>query len=223
MITSALALLPALLAVTAVHELGHLAAAIARRARVTRVIIGRGPRLAAFRRGGIEFGLALLPFGGRVDYVPPASSTANAVIAVGGAVANIAFGFAMLWAAALAFGVEAMPFGMDSASPLAYATDSTGAWLWAFPLAVVESVLYGDGAAIAAVTDALRGLWLAPGAPAALHAVAALSITWAALNMLPVPGLATDGWQFLVWVRRAFGRAVAEAAPGETGAPTDAA
>lgn len=187
--------------VTAVHELGHLVAAVMRNARVTRVIVGRGACLIRSHRWGIDFELGLVPVGGRVDFVPPGAATSTAVIAIGGAVANVAFGFAVFWGTALAFGVGAVPLGAAADSPLAYATAATGAWLWAFPAGVVASLLHGDPSGIAEATAALRRILVAPGAPATLHGLAALSIVWAALNMLPIPGLGTDGWKFLVALR----------------------
>ncbi len=206
-----IAVVAGVLAATGVHELGHLLAAGARRVRVTRFIIGRGPRLTAFRRGGVEYVLAALPVGGRVDYERPASGTANAVIAIGGPAANVAFGFALLWGAALALGVERMPFAAPGTSPLAYAAAGTATWLRVLPAGVLDLVLHADPASFAEATATLRRLLLAREAGLAIHAVAALSIAWAVLNMIPVPGLGTDGWHFLVSLREAVRRIGARA------------
>ena len=51
----------------AFHELGHFAAARLLGMRVLRYSLGFGPRLLGFRRAGIEYQLAALPFGGFVQ------------------------------------------------------------------------------------------------------------------------------------------------------------
>ena len=51
----------------AFHELGHYAAARLLGMRVLRYSLGFGPRLLGFRRAGIEYQLAALPFGGFVQ------------------------------------------------------------------------------------------------------------------------------------------------------------
>ena len=193
-----------IMVVTAVHEFGHLVAAVSRRVQGTRVAVGRGTALIRLHRRGIDFELGLIPVGGRVDFVPPPPGTSTAVIAIGGAVANVVFGFVVFWATALAYGVSAVPLGIVADSPLAYAKAATGAWLWAFPAGAAASLLHGDPSGITAATAALRYVMAAHGAPATLHALGALSIVWAALTMLPIPGLGTDGWKFLVALRSGF-------------------
>jgi len=199
--TATLLFLLMLVVVTAVHELGHLAAATWRRTQVTRVVVGRGTRLAQFRLGGIDFELGLVPVGGRVDFVMPQSGASTAIIAVGGAAANLLFGFLSFWGAALAFGVPVVRLGVVVTSPFAYAVSATAMWLWAYPAGAVAAVFHGDLSVLATASGALRRLLAVSGLPAALHSLAALSTIWAALNMLPIPGLGTDGWKFLVALR----------------------
>ncbi len=205
-----------LLVATTVHELGHLVAARARRARVVRICVGRGPQVIAWRRSGTLFELRILPLGGRVEYQRPASGTANAVVAVGGAVANVVFGFLVLWTAAGLIGVDRMPFGDASLRPLHYATGATTAWLRVVPATVIEFLTYGQSRTFALALDAISGLLLTPNAASALHAMAAVSIIWAMLNMIPIPGLGTDGWRFIT----AFGDPLGAAgAHGEGSTP----
>ena len=199
--TATLLFLLMIVVVTAVHELGHLTAAALRRTQVTRMVVGRGARLARFRVRRIDFELGLIPFGGRVDFVAPRSGTTTAFIAVGGPASNVVFGFVVFWVSALAFGLDAVPFGAGADSPAGYATSVTAAWLWAFPTGAVAAILHGDVSELAAASSALRRLLGSTGAPAALHSLGALSTIWAALNMLPIPGLGTDGWKFLVALR----------------------
>jgi regulator of sigma E protease len=68
-VTQALAILAAVLAVSlliVVHEAGHFLAARRFGMRVERFSVGFGPVLLAFRRGGTEFAVSALPFGGYV-------------------------------------------------------------------------------------------------------------------------------------------------------------
>lgn len=51
----------------ALHEAGHMGTALAFGMRVRRFYIGFGPKVAAFRRGHTEYGLAALPVGGFCD------------------------------------------------------------------------------------------------------------------------------------------------------------
>src|SRR4051812_37202090 len=48
----------------ALHEAGHLLTAKAFGMRVRRYFVGIGPKVFSFRRGGTEYGLKALPFGG---------------------------------------------------------------------------------------------------------------------------------------------------------------
>lgn len=205
---------------TSAHEFGHMLAARARRARVLRVSIGRGARIARFRRGKTLYEIGLLPIGGRVDYQRSPTSTANAVIAIGGAVGNIVAGFLILAAAALLFGTDRMPFGDSAPTSIHYATDLTRAWLRVVPATIVELVSDGRSRTLALAVDTLRGLILAQSIPAALHAAAAVSFLWATLNMIPIPGVGTDGWRFLTALFASFFGAPAPA-PAEAEEPAE--
>ena len=48
------------------HELGHFLAARRLRIPISRFSVGFGPRLWGFRRKGVEYRLAIIPFGGYV-------------------------------------------------------------------------------------------------------------------------------------------------------------
>jgi len=49
-----------------IHEYFHMRAALLRGLKVERFAIGFGPKLASFRRGGVEYVVSMLPFGGYV-------------------------------------------------------------------------------------------------------------------------------------------------------------
>ncbi|MEN9358823.1 MAG: hypothetical protein RL095_358 [Verrucomicrobiota bacterium] len=49
-----------------IHEYFHMRAALLRGMKVERFAIGFGPKLASFRRGGVEYVVGMLPFGGYV-------------------------------------------------------------------------------------------------------------------------------------------------------------
>ena len=49
-----------------IHEYFHMRAALLRGMKVERFAIGFGPKLASFRRGGVEYVVSMLPFGGYV-------------------------------------------------------------------------------------------------------------------------------------------------------------
>jgi membrane-associated protease RseP (regulator of RpoE activity) len=167
--------------VTAVHEGGHAVAVRLKGGAVEVFQVGRGPAFAASLPGGTRLALGVLPFGGRLRYrgIPP--GTGEAVVAVAGPLANL------LVAALL------LP------DPAAVAR-----WLWLVPGSVVD--LLGDGRApelhqarvaiqAAITTGTIRTLGLALGS---------LSAVWAALNLIPIPGMGTDGWVIL----RGLGRAL---------------
>lgn len=195
--------LGALVLITTVHELGHLVAARLRGARVVRVVIGRGRRGFSFRPLGIECVITPFPIGGRVDYERPESPTADAVIAVGGPFANAVFGAALLWLTALAAGVPRMPFAGEATSAGDYAVIATSTWLRAPVRGVAELIVHGHAHAIGESMHALRRLLLASDPVGWVYVVAALSIVWATLNMIPIPLVRTDGWHVLAGLARA--------------------
>ncbi|MDY3126892.1 MAG: M50 family metallopeptidase [Corynebacterium sp.] len=98
----------------ALHEAGHMVAARAFSMRVRRFFIGFGPKIASFRKGQTEYGLAALPLGGFCDI---AGMTANdefltreerphalfakpwwqrVIVLSGGVLVNLALGFLIL-------------------------------------------------------------------------------------------------------------------------------
>lgn len=106
-----------------VHELGHFLAARARGLRVERFSIGFGPKLFGWMRGGVEYRLSLLPFGGYVLLpqlagqaalegdssvdardLPPISYLSRVIVLVAGAFFNVVFAFVLatiLWVVGL--------------------------------------------------------------------------------------------------------------------------
>jgi membrane-associated protease RseP (regulator of RpoE activity) len=190
-------LLTALLAVitvTAVHEAGHVAAVRAKGGRVRRVQLGRGPDVWSRTVRGATVAVALVPLGGGIQFdgVPP--GTGRAVVAVSGAAANLALAFVAFATVALLLEPDAAPMGPDQAGVLSYAAAHAGAWFWAVPGAVVELVTTGGARELRrAVAGLLQLLADHPG-PGFPYALGALSALWAALNLIPIPVIETDGW-----------------------------
>ena len=103
-----------------VHELGHFLAARRRGLKIERFSIGFGPKIFAWERAGVEYRIAILPFGGYValpqladmgaleggydetaEALPPIGFTDKFIVAVMGAVFNLIFAFILacaLWA-----------------------------------------------------------------------------------------------------------------------------
>jgi membrane-associated protease RseP (regulator of RpoE activity) len=206
--TGALVGLLALAIVTAVHELGHLVAARSLGARVVSLSIGLGPRLFGFVRQGTRYTLRLLPVSGRVEFERPDSDGVKAAIAGAGIAANLLFGFLLLWATAAALGPAAMPAPREATTAFGYAVSSSGDWLAAVPRGVSELLRLGAAPSFAASVRGFLHLLGAGEPPATLYLLAALSITWAMLNLIPLPLIRTDGWHLLVAGRRALFRGV---------------
>jgi regulator of sigma E protease len=101
-----------------IHELGHFLAARRRGLHVERFSIGFGPKIVSWTRGGVEYRLSWLPFGGYVALpqladmrgiegespeagaLPPISYADKMIVAVMGAVFNMLFAFTLacvLW------------------------------------------------------------------------------------------------------------------------------
>ncbi|HEY5552368.1 MAG TPA: site-2 protease family protein, partial [Opitutaceae bacterium] len=96
-----------------IHELGHFLAARRRGLHVERFSIGFGPKIVSWNRGGVEYRLSWLPFGGyvalpqladmrgiegespEVAALPPISYADKMIVAVMGAVFNMLFAFAL--------------------------------------------------------------------------------------------------------------------------------
>ena len=103
-----------------VHELGHFLAALRRGLKIERFSIGFGPKLFTWKRGGVEYCISALPFGGYValpqladmgaleggdesddEKLPPLSYADKMIVSVMGAVFNVLFALLLatvLWA-----------------------------------------------------------------------------------------------------------------------------
>jgi hypothetical protein len=191
----------ALMVVTAAHEAGHFLAVRLKRGRVLKVQVGRGPVLWHGVHRGSHVLVSLIPLGGRIDYDRVPSGSGEAVVAASGAAANLALAFGAFAAAAWALG-EATPIRPDDAGVVRYAAASAGAWFWAVPGALVELVTTGSALELRRAVRVLIGLVVARPLHSFPYAVGALSSLWAALNLIPVPVLETDGWHVARALRR---------------------
>lgn len=102
-----------------VHELGHFWVARRRGMVVERFFIGFGPRIFSWKRDGVEYGVAWLPFGGYValpqmspmealegktentaDQLPASTPLSKILVALAGPIMNVIFAFllaAIVW------------------------------------------------------------------------------------------------------------------------------
>ena len=86
-----------------IHELGHFLAAIRRGVQVERFSIGFGPKIFGWVRNGVQYQIALLPFGGYVSLPQMEGKEENVsisygdkmIVAVMGAIFNLLFAFAL--------------------------------------------------------------------------------------------------------------------------------
>jgi len=173
--------------VTAVHEAGHALAVRLKGGVVEIIQVGRGPVLASALPGGTRIALGLFPVGGRVRFrgIPP--GTGESVVAVAGPVANLVVAVLLLPDAA-----------------------AVARWIWLVPGSLVELLTGGRATGLAQGLLAIQAA-IATGTPRTLGlALGSLSAIWAALNLVPIPGLGTDGWVVL----RGLGRALR---PGHAG------
>jgi hypothetical protein len=180
---------------TSVHEAGHWIAIRLRGGRVMRLTLGRGGPV--FRREGEpSFALGLLPIGGRIDYDGVPDGTGQAVVAVSGAVANLCAAGLLFLSGALLVGADLFPAG-EGGGPFHFALEATATWFWIVPGALADLLVHqrveGMGRAIWFLYDLLaRGQWAG-----LLYLAGASSALWASLNLLPIPGLGTDGWHLV--------------------------
>jgi membrane-associated protease RseP (regulator of RpoE activity) len=186
----------ALFIVTTAHEAGHGVAVLARGGRVNRIQVGRGPAVFRGGPGGTRVVLAAFPFGGRIHYEGIASRTAEAVIAVAGPLANLVLSFAAFWSGAVLRGAARMPYGASVEGAWEYAVQSTATWLWVIPGTVGSLLTTARATELGAAVRVLRVVATAGGVEGVLYLIGALSALWAMLNMIPVPGVGTDGWRF---------------------------
>ena len=187
----------AIMGVTAIHEAGHWLAIRLKRGRVLRVQVGRGPTLWQRPGDPTDLVVSLVPLGGQIQYEGVPAGSGQAVVAMGGAVANLALAFAAFLLASPLLGAGAAPFRAEFQTPLAYATASTGAWFWAVPGAALELIATGSATELRAGVRGLASLLSARPLLAMPYAVGALSALWAALNPIPIPFVRTDGWHVL--------------------------
>ncbi|CAN5627040.1 hypothetical protein BH23GEM11_BH23GEM11_09800 [soil metagenome] len=157
--------------VTAVHEAGHAIAVRLKGGRVEAMAVGRGPTLRAVLPGGTRLGLGLLPVGGRIVYrgVPP--GTGHAVVALAGPAANLLLAVLLLRSAGWA-----------------------GEWLWLVPGSVVEILVDGRASGLLGGMRLIGSALSSGTLPELAFALGALSAVWAGLNLLPIPGVGSDGW-----------------------------
>ncbi|TVP45287.1 MAG: M50 family peptidase [Gemmatimonadales bacterium] len=167
--------------VTTVHEAGHALAVRLKGGRVEAFEVGRGPALRTVSPGGTRLALGLFPFGGKLVYRGVPKGTGHAVVALAGPVANLLLAFLLLRSAVRA-----------------------GQWFWLVPGSVVE--ILGGGRAIGLLQGMrLIGSALAsPTAAGLAFALGALSAVWAGLNLLPIPGVGSDGWAIVRSLAAAF-------------------
>jgi hypothetical protein len=168
---SVLVVLLLLWVVTAVHEAGHALAVRLKAGQVEALVIGRGPAFRSVLPGGMRVALGILPVGGKLVYRGVPTGTGHAVVALAGPAANLLL-----------------------ASLLLGSTGWAGEWFWLVPGSVLE--ILADGRAIGLLNGMrIIGGALASGTGAELaFALGALSAVWAGLNLLPIPGVGSDGW-----------------------------
>lgn len=182
-----------LLGATVVHEAGHWVAVRLKGGRVLGVRVGRGPMLWNVRRSGTEYRVSLLPVGGRIAYQGIREGTAEAVVATGGAIANVVAALLLLVGGAAIFGLDRMPDAFGSGGAVQYAVETVGAWLWLLPRSVADLITMGAAPALRQAFRALAGLLRQGTVADVTYFAAAVSTLWAVLNMIPVPG--SDGWR----------------------------
>lgn len=189
-----LAAILALVAVTVIHEAGHLLAVRAKRGRVLRLQVGRGPVLWRTTGRQPDVLVSIIPIGGRIHYDGVPDGTGEAVVALGGATANLATAFLAFGTAAL-LGSDAAPLRAEDAGVLTYAAANAGAWFWAAPGAIVELARSGSALELRASLRGLGNLLSTRPVEGFPYVLGALSALWAALNLIPIPVVRTDGWQ----------------------------
>jgi len=184
----------ALILVTAIHEAGHFLAVRAKGGRVLRVQVGRGPDLWRTTAGETEIAVALVPIGGRIHYDRVPGGTGEAVVAVAGSAANLGLALLTFAVAALFLGPDATPLRPVEMGPLSYAAASAGGWFWAIPGAVVELISTGVATELRRAMAGLADLVTTSPLQGMPYLLGAMSAMWAALNLIPIPVVGTDGW-----------------------------
>jgi Zn-dependent protease len=114
-------------------------------------------------------------------------------VALSGATANLAVSLIAFGAAAWALDAGT-PQGTDGTSVISFATTHAGVWFWAVPGAIIELLTTGSALELRQGIQALVQLVTARPLLSFPYLLGALSALWAALNLIPVPVLETDGW-----------------------------
>jgi hypothetical protein len=179
--------------VTAIHELGHALAVRLRGGELRMVRVGAGPGISRTDGAGCTWSLGFLPVGGRIQYRGISPGTGRAVVAIAGPLANLVVALALL-----------------------PGPESVASWGWLVPGGVLEFLTEGSAPGFSrGMRVLLAGVGgVASGAGSVLDlsvALGAMSAIWAAVNLVPVPGVGTDGWVLLreIWRGMAPGGAAA--------------
>jgi len=190
--TAVILLVIVLLVVTAVHEAGHGLAIWWKGGRVERVSVGIGPRLWSSRSGRVE--VRLLPVGGRIEGSGLLPGTPRAVVALGGPLSNLVFACMAFTIAFATPGMDVFLFGEGDHGGVSRLAREVGGWIWIVPGAVEEVIRSGSATEL---NRGLRGLvevlWSGEWR-AFPYVLGATSAAWAALNLIPIPVVNTDGW-----------------------------
>lgn len=201
----ALAVFVGVAASIAAHEGGHLLAARACGVRITEFMVGFGPRLWTRDVRGTEVSLRLLPFaGGAVKLHPDDEAQIRhrswIAIAVAGPVANIVFGWALLFgAAAYLDGGGVVDSAPRAAAQTGQMLTLTAETVQRLPELVAGNVGGAVGGDIPADTDRLlspvsmaqlgNDATEAGGLAMLLRLIAVINIGLGVMNLLPIPPL----------------------------------
>lgn len=189
----------------AAHEAGHLLAARACGVRITEFMVGFGPRLWKRTIRGTEVSLRLLPFAGgavKLDDEDEAAMRHRSwvFVAAAGPIANLVFGWALLFGAAAFLDGD----GVADATPLATSQTSqmlvlTAETVQRLPELVAGNIGGAVGGEIPADTDRLlspvsmaqlgNGASEAGGLAMIVRLVAVINIGLGVMNLLPIPPL----------------------------------
>ena len=203
----------------AVHEAAHLVAARWCGARISQYFVGFGPRLWQRTLGDTQVSLRLLPFvGGAVEIHPDDEPSVRhrswLVIAIAGPLANLLFGWVLLFGASAVAdqmpAMEAVPQTTDQTTQMVALTAGTVSEL---PQLVASNVRAAAGGATPDDTERLlspvsmaqigNGASDAGGIAMLIRLVAVINIALGVMNLLPIPPL--DGSLVVVHLLEGIG------------------